>query len=52
MRRKASKASKGEDEGGFKGFDGEDEGRKASKASKGEDEGFKGFEGEDEGFEG
>ena len=47
-----TKASKGEDEGGFEAFEGEDEGRKASKASKREDEGFKGFEGEDEGFEG
>ena len=26
MRTKASKASKGEDEGGFEGFEGEDEG--------------------------
>ena len=44
MRTKASKASKGEDEGGFEGFEGEDEGgrirrlrrvrTKASKASK------------------
>ena len=38
---KASKASNSEDEGGFEGFQGQDEGG-----------GFEGFEGEDEGFEG
>ena len=43
MRTKASKASKGEDEGGFEDFEGEDEGEK---------EGFKSFESEDESFEG
>ena len=45
---KALKASKGEDEGGFKGFEGENEGRKALKASKASKVRTKTWKGEDD----
>ena len=42
---KASKASNSEDEGGFEGFQGQDEGGGGFEGFEGEDEGFEGFEG-------